>query len=102
MKETIVGPFGARQLSDDEWNAQTGKMFSMHLKKDVEPYSKWQQIHFEFVAKYCLNRCTGWFYHRDSHYIFGVEEDYYLVKMWVTNNRMIHEKSEFFLDADSA
>lgn len=93
--KTIEGPFGARQLSDDDWAAVTGNLYHMNLKRNVEPYKHWDNAHFQFAVKYCLNRCTDWFYFDGtSHFFFGAMEDYVLFKLWVTNNRMIHEQVE--------
>jgi hypothetical protein len=98
MEETVVGPFGGRQLSDADWRKQTGKMHYLRLKRELEPYKNWNKLHFELAAKFCLNRCSDWFYVADTQFVFGAFEDWALFKLWVTNNRMIHEQAELTIE----
>lgn len=96
--ESRTGPFGAFQYTHEEWLAETGDVFYFRLKKDEEPYKHWSKIHFELAAKYCFKRCSGWFYHEDEHYAFGSMDDMVLFKLWVTNNRQIHQATEMVLE----
>lgn len=100
--ESLIGPFGARQLTQEEWLKETGDVFYIRLMKNEEPYKHWSKIHFQLAAKYCFNRCSGWFYHDDEHYAFGTVEDMVLFKLWVTNNRQIHTAKELSIEQDEA
>jgi hypothetical protein len=99
MDHTIEGPFGARQLSDADWlKLSSTKVYYLHLKKSEEPYKHWTRLHFQIAAKYCLSRCSDWFYHSGDEFVFGSFEDLVLFKLWVTNNRQIHQQTEVTIE----